>query len=231
MFGLLGCTRFFDTIHGPQVVLDQVNFLMEPRERVGILAGHGAGKTTLARLLCGIDAPDDGIFLGERGDAISLGVSPFVHLAMTGEENVRHAAALYGLDRDEASYFCREFSELGRSYLYKVGDYTGGMKARLAFALSLILPGKLYVADERVYAGNAAMQAKIKAVLVASLETKGIVVIARSPRIVEEFCDRFAVLMYGKIIMCSSFSQACALFDSSQSNDSETWWGDDALGI
>lgn len=64
MFGLLGCTRYFESDKGPRVVLDKTDFVMGYHEHIGILAAPGSGKTTLTRLLCGLDAPDEGILLG-----------------------------------------------------------------------------------------------------------------------------------------------------------------------
>ncbi len=45
---------------GPHVVLDRVGLTVGPRSRIGVVAPNGTGKSTLLRILAGLEAPDAG---------------------------------------------------------------------------------------------------------------------------------------------------------------------------
>ncbi|POT57210.1 Vi polysaccharide ABC transporter ATP-binding protein VexC [Citrobacter amalonaticus] len=218
MFGLLNCTRYFDTAKGPQVVFDQMDFVMDDRDHVGILAAQGSGKTTLTRMLCGIEAPDEGDFVGQRGDALPLGGNAFILPGLTGEENARMMASFYGLDGDEFSHFCYQLTQLEQRFTDKVSAYSVTMKAHLAFAINLLLPCRLYIADDKLYTGDSSSQRRMQGALARELQHKGLVVLTRNPRLIKEHCHTFGVLLHGKIIMCPDLAQATALFERHQSN-------------
>lgn len=221
MFGLLRCTRFFDTIRGPKVVLDNTDFMINHHDRVGILAAPGSGKTTLTRLLCGIEKPDAGDFLGRRGDALPLGGNTFILPGLTGEENARMMANFYKLDADEFSHFCYQLTQLEQRYTDKVSEYSVTMKAHLAFAINLLLPCHLYVADDKLYTGDNVSQRRMKAALIRELQQKGLILLTRNPRLIEEHCHIFGVLLNGKIKMCSDLKQATMVFMQHQSSQSQ----------
>lgn len=231
MFGLVNCTRYFDTAEGPQVVFDRVNFVMNYRDHVGILAAPGSGKTTLTRMLCGIDTLDEGDFLGQRGDALPLGGNAFILPALTGEENARMMASLYGLDGDEFSHFCYQLTQLEQRFSDKVSEYSVTMKAHLAFAINLLLPCRLYVADDKLYTGDNSSQQRMHKALVRELRHKGLVVLTRNPRLIKEHCHTFGVLLHGKIIMCSNLKQATGLFERYLSNQAMTEIDDNSFDI
>ncbi|PHI28253.1 Vi polysaccharide ABC transporter ATP-binding protein VexC [Budvicia aquatica] len=229
MFGLLGCTRYFDTAEGPLVVLDNLDFVIAPNEHVGILARQGSGKTTLARLLCGVDTPDVGEYLGQRGDAVLLGANAFMLPGLTGEENARMIASLYGLDGDAFSHFCYQLTRLEHRYMDRVSEYSGTMKAHLAFAISLLLPCRLYVADDKLYTGEGAAQQRMQVALARELQQKGLVVFTRNPRLIKAHCRSFGVLSQGKIIMCADLEHATALFERQSSCEARALDDEDAF--
>ncbi|MDJ0042430.1 MULTISPECIES: Vi polysaccharide ABC transporter ATP-binding protein VexC [Pantoea] len=219
MFGLLNCTRYFDTAHGLQIILNNMDFVMDYQDRIGILAAPGSGKTTLTRLLCGIDLPDEGCLLGERGDALPLGGNSFILPGLTGEENARMMASFYGLDGDEFSHFCYQLTQLEQRYADKVSSYSVTMKAHLAYAINLLLPCRLYVADDKLYTGDSASQQRMQTALSRELQKKGLVVLTRNPRLIKQHCRAFGVLLHGKIIRCSTLEHATALFERYQSSE------------
>ncbi|EAO8404022.1 Vi polysaccharide ABC transporter ATP-binding protein VexC [Salmonella enterica] len=231
MFGLVNCTRYFDTAEGPQVVFDRVSFVMNYHDHVGILAAPGSGKTTLSRMLCGVDAPDEGDFLGHRGDALPLGGNTFILPGLTGEENARMMASLYGLDGDEFSHFCYQLTQLEGRFSDKVSEYSVTMKAHLAFAINLLLPCRLYIADDKLYTGDSFSQQRMHRALARELRQKGLVVLTRNPRLIKEHCHAFGVLLHGKIIMCSSLKQATGLFERHLSSQAITEIDDSSFDI
>ena len=92
------------------------------------------------------------------------------------------------------------------------------MKAHLAFAINLLLPCRLYIADDKLYTGDNATQLRMQAALAYELQQKGLIVLTRNPRLIKEHCHAFGVLLHGKITMCEDLAQASALFEQYQSN-------------
>lgn len=213
MWGFIDCTRYFLSSGVPKVVLHEATMLVETDEKFGLLVPSGEGKSTIIRLLAGVEEPDSGLVLRDDG-GWPLGYSGAFRPEMTGEENVRKFALLVGLDPSELVAFCAEFSGLGEAYFQPLRFYSGRMRARLAFSVSLGIPARTYLADDKLTAGDDAFREKCEAALRERLKSTGLIFVASNPRATEGVCDRHGVLRRGKIIMCDTHEQAKELFAS-----------------
>jgi capsular polysaccharide transport system ATP-binding protein len=222
MWGFLDCSRYFMSFGMPKIVLDNASMAIGWQEKVGLLAAPGAGKSTIIRLLAGVDSPNSGHVLRDQGGwplAYGGGFRP----EMTAEDNVRMVAGFAGLDADDFAARCAEFAELGDSFFIPLQLYTGAMRTRLAFAVSLGIPARTYLADEKLIAGDADFREKCQAALNQRLEGCGLILVASNPRAMEFACERFAVLSRGKIIMCEDLEEAKSLltFDLEHGGEEE----------
>lgn len=222
MWGFVDCTRYFLSHGIPKIVLDNASLAIAAHEKFGLLAAPGAGKSTIIRLLAGVDTPNSGRVLRDSGGwplAYGGGFRP----EMTGEENVRMVAGFAGLDPLEFSAFCADFSEVGEAFFAPLALYTGAMRTRLAFAVSLGIPARTYLADEKLVAGDPDFREKCRAVLNRRLESCGLILVGSNPRAMEEGCERFGVLSKGKIITCDSLDDAKSLlaFDLEHGGEEE----------
>lgn len=213
MWGFIDCSRYFLSFGVPKVVLHEATMLVETDEKFGLLAPSGEGKSTIIRMLAGVEEPDSGIVLRDEG-GWPLGYSGAFRPEMTGEENVRKLALIVGLDPSELVAFCGAFSELGEAYFHPLRYYSGRMRARLAFAASLGIPARTYLADDKLSGGDDDFRKKCDAALVERLKTAGLIFVASNPRATEGVCERHGVLRRGKIIMCDTHEQAKELFAS-----------------
>lgn len=210
-WGLLDCTHYYRSAQGTRALLDETSFLPAPMSRHGLLVAPGAGKTTLARLLCGIEPPRHGHLLGRRGDATLLNHSAHLHPAMTGEENVRNIAHLVGIDPDETFLACAQLTVLGELLRQRVRHYSATAKALLAFALNLQLPSRFLLAENRLLFGDADMRQRNQHALEQALQTRGLIVITSNPRITRHVCDHHHVLVDGRLVACADHVEAEAL--------------------
>lgn len=228
MWGFINCTRYFLTFGVPKIVLHEANLIVGTREKVGLLVPPGEGKSTIIRMLAGVEEPDSGIVLRDEG-GWPLGYSGAFRAELTGEENIRKTATIVGLDEDEFSAFCAEFSELGQAYFQPLRDYSGRMRGRLAFAASLGIPARTYLADDKLSAGDERFREKCAAALSERLRSCGLIFVASNPRPMEASCDRFCVVSRGKIIACDGYEQAKALFASDSSGSFADDFADEEL--
>ena len=122
-----------------KVILEQVSFRVELGNSLGILAPNGTGKTTLIKMMSGLEKPDEGSILRECKISFPLGFMGGVVPRHTAVENSRFIARLYGLDPDYVEAFCRWLCNLGEYFEQPLGTYSQGMRARFSFALLLAL--------------------------------------------------------------------------------------------
>ena len=211
MWGFVDCTRYYMSVGLPKVVLNEANLVAKSNERVGLLIPPGAGKSTIIRMLAGVEAPDAGAVLRDDG-GWPLGYSGSMQSELTGEQNVRNIALMFGADPDEFALWCAEFSEIGEAFFHPLKLYSGSMRARLAFAASLGIPASTYLADDKLSVGDEKFRDKCERVLAYRLQTSGLILVASNPRITKESCERHGVVSRGKIIECEDHEEAEELF-------------------
>ena len=83
-----------------KVILDRASFRVELGNSLGILAPNGTGKTTLIRMMAGLEKPDEGEIRRSCRISFPLGFMGGVVARHSATENARFIARLYGLDPD-----------------------------------------------------------------------------------------------------------------------------------
>jgi capsular polysaccharide transport system ATP-binding protein len=214
VIGFLDCHKYYSTADGDRVVLFGASCLFDPLDRVSILAAAGSGKTTLVRLLAGLEAPTYGHVFRNPATSWPLGFAGAFHPALTGEENIRILSILCDVDADLTSDYVAQFSNLGDDYRRALSTYSAGMRARLAISFSLAVPAATYLADETIGTGDESFRLKCEAALQQRLRNAGLFLVTRNPRLAERFGRRHGVLRDGRVLMCDSFEQARSLFAS-----------------
>lgn len=228
MWGFLNCTRYYRSAGEPNVVLNNANLVVATDEKLGLLVPPGEGKTTIIRLLAGVEEPDIGTVLRDEG-GWPLGYGGAFRPELTGVENARNIGLLAGLDPQEFTAFCADFSELGEAFHHPVASYTGGMRAQLAFAASFGVPARTYLVDAKYSAGDEHFRAKCEAAMRDRLRTTGLIFVASQPKMTKEICERHAILSRGRIIPCASHEEAESLFMASFERAGSDDLGDEAL--
>jgi capsular polysaccharide transport system ATP-binding protein len=228
MWGFVNCSRHFSSFGVPKVVLHDASLLVQTTEKLGLLVGAGEGKSTIIKLLAGIDQPDAGHVLRDR-NGWPLGYGGAFRAELSGEENINNVAALAGLDAPSYSAFCADFSELGEAYFHPLSLYTGRMRGRLAFAATFGIPASTYLADEKVAIGDDHFKKKCASALRERLKSCGLILVASNPRATKEFCDSHAVVLRGKIIRCESHDEAKAMFTAGMDEGAEDEIADEEL--
>jgi capsular polysaccharide transport system ATP-binding protein len=212
MWGFINCTRYYDSFGLPKVVLDDASLAVGTTEKLGLLVPAGEGKSTIIRLLAGVDQPNSGEVLRDA-HGWPLGYAGAFQPEMTGEENIHNIASLVGVDPLSYSAFCGDFSELGEAYFHPLKLYTGRMRGQLSFAASFGIPAETYLADDKVSVGDEHFRGKCEAALRARLKTCGLIFVASNPRLTKDVCDRHAIVSRGKIIVCRDHEEATQLFE------------------
>jgi capsular polysaccharide transport system ATP-binding protein len=166
---------------------------------VGLLGRNGAGKSTLMKMIAGNMDPTSGQILSDGTISYPVGFSGSFHPDLTGAQNTRFIARIYGVDTGELSDFVQDFAELGAHFHMPVRTYSAGMKARLTFGLSMGVAFDTYLVDEVTSAGDAAFREKSKAVFHARMSGTGAIMVSHNLGELREFCDAALLLEDGRL--------------------------------
>src|SRR5213083_2231930 len=96
---------------GRKAVLDNVSLTFEAGHNIGILGVNGAGKSTLIRLLAGSELPDRGVVRRHARVSFPLGFGGTFHGTLSGRENVRFIARVYGANVRPTMRYVEDFAE------------------------------------------------------------------------------------------------------------------------
>ena len=192
-------SKQYYTRSGLKTVLDNVSFSLKKGEKSGILGRNGAGKSTLIRLMSGVEAPTSGEIRRTMSISWPLAFSGAFQGSLTGMDNLRFICRIYDVNIDYVRQFTEEFSELGE-YLYEpIKRYSSGMKARLAFALSLAVEFDCYLIDEVIAVGDSRFSEKCRYELFERRKDRSIILVSHSNSAMKEYCENAMVLDAGKL--------------------------------
>jgi capsular polysaccharide transport system ATP-binding protein len=181
-----------------KVVLDRLTLTLPWGAKVGVLGRNGAGKSTLLGMISGTVRPDAGAVVRHGAISWPLGFGGSFHPELTGAQNVRFVARIYGVDTEALVAFVEEFAELGDFMDMPVRAYSSGMRARLAFGMSMGVAFDWYLVDEITAVGDAAFRAKSLKAFKTRLSAAGLLMVSHSVRTIRAYCTAGLVLEAGQ---------------------------------
>lgn len=147
-------------IYGKRTVLNDVSLNIERGRIYGLIGPSGAGKTTLVKIMVGMEKADMGKVhvLNKRmpnleilQDIGYMAQADALYTELTGEENLRFFASLFKLNKAEQKKriaYTADLVNLTQELNKKVSAYSGGMKRRLSLAIALIQDPDVLILDE-----------------------------------------------------------------------------------
>lgn len=215
MIQLHQVTKRYPTRHGEATVLDRIDLRVERGQKLGILGRNGAGKSTLIRLLSGAELPTSGTV--ERGMSVSwpLAFIGGFQGSLSGMDNLRFICRVYGVDHRPLEPAVEEFAELGRYMREPMKTYSAGMRARLAFALSMAIEFDCYLIDEVMAVGDMRFQDKCERELFEKRKDRAIIIVSHSPAQIRQHCDSVFVLDHGHIRKFDDLDLAYEFYEKS----------------
>lgn len=203
-------TKSFNIKGYRKVVIDDLNATLPTGKSLALLGRNGAGKSTLLQMIGGTMRPDTGRIVSDGTISWPVGFGGSAHGELTGAQNVRFVARIYGVDSDSLIEFVEDFAELGDHFHMPVRSYSSGMRARLSFGSSMGIHFDTYLVDEVTAVGDAQFKRKSKAVFQDRMQTSSAILVSHSMSQVREFCDAGIVLEQGTLEYFEDLEQAIA---------------------
>lgn len=207
-------TKSYPLGSGRKQVLKGVDLNVFRGERIGFLGRNGAGKTTLIKLIGGVEMPTSGKIRRDMRVSWPLGFGGGFQGSLTGYDNARFIARIYGREYREIREFVEDFSELGLQLKMPVKTYSSGMRARLAFALSLAIEFDCYLIDEVIMVGDQNFHHKCHDELFVKRCDRALIFASHSAELIREFCSRAVVLHQGMANIYCDVNEALEVYST-----------------
>ncbi len=207
-----GVSKYYQTKSKKKWILRDVSFRLPRGRSMAVLGKNGTGKSTMMRLFAGVEPPSQGDIT--RGVRVSwpLGFSGCFSSAMSARENCTFIARIYNVDIDQVAAFVEDFSELGNYFDMPAKTYSSGMRARLAFGLSMAIDFDCYLIDEITAVGDHRFQEKCREAFAERRKKSDVIMISHHEATIKAYCDVAAVLNNGRMHFYEDIDEAMRVY-------------------
>jgi capsular polysaccharide transport system ATP-binding protein len=209
----LRVTNLSKTYHGASKPLfSGLSFELGRSGRLALLGRNGQGKSTLIKMLGGVLPQNEGVIDWRMTSSWPIGFGGGFQGSLSGLDNIRFLSRLY--ERDYADTLTRvdDFAELGKALREPVKHYSSGMRARLAFGLSLAIEFDSYLIDELVAVGDARFQRKCQEALFEERAHRAFLMASHDLSLISHYCDRALVIESGKAKIFDDIDEAVEVY-------------------
>lgn len=203
------CKRFMvrDTVH---TVFEGLSLKIPQGESLGLLGRNGAGKSTLLSIIAGTMQPSSGRVVRRGMISWPIGSASSFHPEMTGLQNTRFLARIYGVDCDSLADFVETFADIGKHFHMPLRTYSSGMKSRLSFGVAMGIPFDTYLIDEVTGAGDRRFRDRSKVIFNARIKNADSIMISHSMSDLRNFCTSGLVMHEGRLSYFPDIEDAIA---------------------
>jgi len=210
-----GLTKEYDGLRA----VDSLDLRVAPGEFFGFIGPNGAGKTTTINLLCGLLRPTTGSAQVAGFDVqrqptevkARIGVlqdEPALYEELRGSEFLEFVGGMRGLQAEEASQRSQRllsFLDLSEASGQSLGEYSAGMRKKIALAAALMHRPQVLLLDEP-FNGIDPVSSRVIKDLLLELTQRGVTVFFSSHvlEVTERLCTRVGIIHRGRLVACDS---------------------------
>ena len=199
---------FKKKLHKEFYAVNNISLNVKKGEILGIVGLNGSGKSTLLKMISGVIQPTDGM-VDTKGKLVPLlelggGFNP----EYTGLENIYFYCSLIGISRKETKTKLKDiidFADIGDFINQPIKSYSSGMRARLAFAVSVNIEPDILILDEVLSVGDELFRRKSFAKMEEFFKSgKTILFVSHSIQSIIQLCTRAILIDKGKLLLDGS---------------------------
>lgn len=199
--------------YGSKPVLKDVNLTINKGDIYGLVGKNGAGKTTIMRIMTGLQIPTSGKIeygydrrrLGSTGALVEL---PSIYANKSAEENIKFQYLNLGLKFDDSIGEILNFVGLGNTGNKKAGKFSLGMRQRLGIAIAMVGDPEVLVLDEPINGLDPQGIIEVRDLLIRLNKEKQMTIVISSHILSElsKLATRFGFIDDGKMIReCTTY--------------------------
>jgi len=196
--------------------LDNISLNFSRGEKVAIIGRNGAGKSTLLKCIANIYQDYSGEIQCNGSIAPLIEIGAGFHPDLTGRENLRLNAAIFGKRKKEIDLLedsIINFSGIEKFIDIPVKKYSSGMFMRLAFSIATSVSPDILILDESFSAGDEEFNKLAHERMKSTIDTSQLsIMISHDENTLKKFCNRGIVLHEGGIIFDGDIGEALALY-------------------
>lgn len=190
----------------------ELSFSLAKGGRMAILGRNGQGKSTLIKVLGGVLPPTSGSVRWKVSSSWPIGFGGAFQGSLSGLDNIRFLARLYNRDYADLLVRVDDFAELGTALRRPVKHYSSGMRARLAFGLSVAIEFDCYLVDELVSVGDARFQRKCNEELFERRADRTFMMASHDMHMITNLCDQALIIEGGKAKLFDDVQEAVDIY-------------------
>ena len=206
--------------YGGWTLFDGISFLINEKDRIGLVGKNGAGKTTTIKMLSCLAKPTEGnayllgksITTEDSEIKAFIGVSPqetAIAQGLTVKENLDLICGIYGYTKEQKNAKINELLtllSLNSVENKKASKLSGGYQRRLSIAIALVSEPKILFLDEPTLGLDVIARSELWDII-KSLKTKSTIILTTHyMEEAEELSDRVAIMKDGKLLECDTVS-------------------------
>lgn len=214
MIAVQDLVKRYRTNSGYNTVLDGVSFELPKGVNVGFLGRNGAGKSTLLRILGGAERATSGKVYRDGTISWPIGFGGGFQGSMSGFDNLRFICRIYGAERDKVVDFVQEFSDLGEYLYMPVSSYSSGMRAKLAFGISMAIDFDYYLVDEVTAVGDSTFRKRCQYHFHKRSERSTLIIVSHNQNTIRAYCKRIFVLHEGKVRLFEDVDEGIDFYEA-----------------
>jgi len=217
MIELKNLTKSYRTNAGRRYVFKSLNLVIPSNRNIALIGKNGAGNSTLMRLLGGLDMPDSGKVETNKSISWPVGLSGGFQGSMTGRQNVKFVCRVHGAEGEVMSQLVKSvenFAEIGSYFDQPVKTYSSGMRARVAFGLSLAIDFDYYLVDEAMSVGDAHFREKAIQAFRDRVGRANIILVTHGMSQVRKMCDLILLIKDGQVLQYENIEEGIAAYQA-----------------
>ncbi len=208
----LSVHRISKTYPNGHSVFRDLSFEVARSGRLALLGRNGQGKSSLIKILGGAMPQTSGTVTWHGLASWPIGFGGGFQGSLSGLDNIRFLARVYNRDIKETVRRVDDFAELGEKLTTPVKHYSSGMRARLAFGLSLAIEFDCYLIDEVVAVGDRRFQEKCQQELFERRKERTFVMASHDMHLITQLCDRAVIIESGKTKVFEDIEEAVDVY-------------------
>ena len=200
------------------IALKSVSMEMKEGQVFGLIGTNGAGKSSLLRIMCGINPADEGSLLVDEEEVYDnvaakskicfISDNPFFWSGSTPKAIANFYGLIYpGFAREEFEQYLDNF---GLDSNRSINKYSKGMKKQLALLLGLCAKTKYLLLDETFDGLDPVMRQAAKSMIAKEMEERNLtpIIASHNLRELEDICDTIGLLHKGGVLLSKDLDEA-----------------------